>query len=67
MSTLFRYGGVAASIILIAIGASAVYMGVNGRSTVRSDLAREQIVGTPDSTIPTRRSTPAARRRRSPQ
>jgi hypothetical protein len=52
MSTLFRYGGVAASIILIAIGASAVYMGVNGRSTVRSDLAREQIVGTPDSTIP---------------
>ena len=27
-------------------------MGINGRDQVRSDLAREQIVGTPDSTIP---------------
>jgi hypothetical protein len=52
VSTLFRYGGVAASIILIAVGLGALYMGVDGRSTVRSDLAREQIVGTPDSTIP---------------
>jgi hypothetical protein len=52
MNTLFRYGGVAASIILIAIGVGALYMGLDGRSTVRSDLAREQIVGTPDSTIP---------------
>src|SRR4051795_7277063 len=52
MRKLFRYGGFAASLILVAIGIGAIYMGVDGRSTVRSDLAREQIVGTPDSTIP---------------
>src|SRR3954451_4321134 len=52
MRKFFRYGGFAASLILVAIGIGAIYMGVDGRSTVRSDLAREQIVGTPDSTIP---------------
>src|SRR3954468_13920624 len=52
MRKLFQYGGIAASVILIAFGIGAVYMGVDGRSTVRNDLAREQIVGTPDSTIP---------------
>ena len=52
MSKLFRYGGIAASIILIAFGIGAVVVGANGRDEVRSDLAREQIVGTPDSTIP---------------
>src|SRR4249920_716401 len=52
MSKLFRYGGVAASIVLIAFGIGAVVVGVNGRDQVRTDLAREQIVGTPDSTIP---------------
>src|SRR4051794_3593249 len=52
MSKLFRYGGVAASIILIAFGIGAVVIGIDGRNQVRSDLAREQIVGTPDSTIP---------------
>src|SRR3954467_3251425 len=49
---LFQYAGIAASIVLIAFGLGAIYMGIDGRSTVRSDLAREQIVGTPDSTIP---------------
>src|SRR4051794_26414511 len=52
MSKLFRYGGVAASIILIAFGIGAVVIGIDGRNQVRSDLAREQIVGTPDSSIP---------------
>ena len=52
MTKLFQYGGIAASIILIAFGIGAIYMGVDGRSQVRTDLAREQIVGTPDSTIP---------------
>ena len=52
MTNLYRYGGIAASVILIAIGLGCVYMGVDGRSTVRTDLAREQIVGTDDSTIP---------------
>src|SRR3954467_2640474 len=48
MSKLFQYGGVAASIILIAFGAGALFMGVNGRAEVRDNLKREQIVGTPD-------------------
>src|SRR4051812_2916065 len=52
MNKLFQYAGIAASVVLIAFGIGAVYMGIDGRSMVRSDLAREQIVGTPDSTIP---------------
>ena len=48
MSKLFQYGGIAASIILIAFGAGALYMGVSGRGEVRDNLKREQIVGTPD-------------------
>src|ERR1044072_27645 len=51
-SKLFQYAGIAASIVLIAFGVGAIYMGIDGRSMVRSDLAREQIVGTDDSTIP---------------
>jgi len=49
---LFRYGGVAAGIVLIAFGIGSVVMGFSGRDQVRSNLAREQIVGTPDSSIP---------------
>ncbi len=52
MKRFIQYGGIVASTILIAIGIGAVYMGVDGRDRVRSDLAKEQIVGTPDSTIP---------------
>jgi hypothetical protein len=52
MTKLYSYAGIAASIILIAFGAGSIYMGVDGRDQVRSDLAREQIVGTEDSTIP---------------
>src|SRR6478672_8482188 len=52
MRKLLQYGGIAASIVLIAFGIGAMYTGFNGRSQVRSDLAAEQIVGTDDSTIP---------------
>jgi hypothetical protein len=52
MSGLARKGGIAASIVLIAFGIAAVAVGVGVRDTVRSELAREQIVGTPDSAIP---------------
>lgn len=52
MSRFIRYGGIAASIMLIAVGAGSMYAGVNGRDQVRTELAREHIVGTPDSTIP---------------
>jgi len=48
----FEYGGVIAGVILIAFGVVAILMGMNGRSEVRDSLARENIVGTPDSTIP---------------
>jgi hypothetical protein len=48
MRKLFQYGGIAASIILIAFGAGALFMGVSGRAEVRDNLKREQIVGTPD-------------------
>lgn len=48
----FEWGGVAAGIILIAFGIAAITMGVQGWSEVRTSLARENIVGTPDSTIP---------------
>ena len=52
MRKLLQYGGIAASIVLIAFGIGAIYTGFDGRSQVRSDLAAEQIVGTDDSTIP---------------
>jgi hypothetical protein len=54
MRNLLRYGGIAASILLMAFGVGSIVTGLNGRDQVRSDLAREQIVGTPDSTIPGR-------------
>jgi hypothetical protein len=47
---LFQYAGVAASVILIAFGIGAVVAGSAGRDTVRDNLAKEQIVGTPDMT-----------------
>ena len=52
MNGLARKGGIAASILLVAFGIGAIVIGAVGRDTVRSDLAREQIVGTPDSAIP---------------
>ena len=52
MQRFTRYGGIAASIILIAFGIGAVYSGIDGRNYVRDNLAAEKIVGTPDSTIP---------------
>ena len=52
MTGLARKGGIAASIVLIALSLGLIGVGIAGRDTVRSDLAREQIVGTPDSAIP---------------
>ena len=45
MSTrrFLEWGGLAASVILIAFGIAAIYMGVDGRSTVRDSLKQEQI------------------------
>jgi hypothetical protein len=52
MSKVLQYGGVVASVILIAFGIGAIVTGIDGRDRVRDDLKREQIVGTEDSTIP---------------
>jgi hypothetical protein len=52
MKRLLRFGGIAASVILIALGIGATIVGFQGRDRVHRDLAREGIVGTPDSTIP---------------
>jgi hypothetical protein len=52
MRKLFQYGGIAASIVLIAFGIGAIYMGIDGRGYVRDNLAAEKIVGTEDSSIP---------------
>ena len=48
MKPLFKYAGLAASIVLIAFGIGSVYMGIDGRAEVRDNIARENIVGTPD-------------------
>jgi hypothetical protein len=50
MRRWLQYGGFAAGIILIAFGAVAIFMGVNGRSTVRDNLRQEKIVGSADMT-----------------
>jgi hypothetical protein len=51
MRKLLEYGGIAASIVLIAFGIGSVVVGFKGRDRVQNDLARERIVGTPDSAI----------------
>jgi len=50
MRKLWSYGGIAAAVVLIAFGVTSIVMGVNGRDTVRSNLNKELIVGTPDMT-----------------
>lgn len=50
MKRFLEIGGVAAGVVLIAFGVAAVVLGTNGRSTVRTELKQQQIVGTPDMT-----------------
>jgi len=52
MRKLYTYAGVAASLLLIVFGVTAAVVGLNGRADVRTELARERIVGTEDSSIP---------------
>ena len=49
-SKFFKYSGVAAAVVLIAFGIGSLVVGMNGRDTVRDNLAAEQITGTPDMT-----------------
>jgi hypothetical protein len=50
MSKYLRYAGIAASAVLIVFGVASIAIGANGRSTVRSELAAEKIVGSDDMT-----------------
>ena len=49
---VFEYGGIFASVILIAFGVGSIALGAWGINEVRDSLAQEKIVGTPDSSIP---------------
>jgi hypothetical protein len=40
---ILEIGGLIAGVVLIAFGVAAIYMGVDGRSTVRDSLKQEQI------------------------
>jgi len=40
---ILEWAGLAAGVVLIAFGAVAIYMGVDGRNTVRDSLKQEQI------------------------
>lgn len=50
--TLFVIGGIIASLVLLSFGSASMLIGWQGRQEVRDTLAQENIVGTPDSTIP---------------
>lgn len=45
---VLRFGGLAAGVILILFGIGALYLGIDARQTVRDELTREKIVGSPD-------------------
>jgi hypothetical protein len=47
---VLEYGGVAAGVVMIAIGLVSLILAINGRSEVRSSLKQEAIVGSPDMT-----------------
>jgi hypothetical protein len=50
MPRIFSFGGLVASILLIAIGIGATVIGISGRGEVRDQVKQENIVGTPDMT-----------------
>lgn len=49
MRKWFAYGGIAASVMLIAFGIGAIVIGIDGRSDVRSAIAEQNITATPDA------------------
>ena len=50
MSKLFSVGGYIAATVLLVLGIALVVVGIVGRGYVQDQLAKEQIVGTPDMT-----------------
>ena len=49
MKKWFAYGGIAASVILVAFGIGAIVIGVNGYNTVRDEIAAQNITATDDA------------------
>ncbi|MGZ8694819.1 MAG: hypothetical protein ACXWYS_05210 [Gaiellaceae bacterium] len=47
---IFQWGGVAASVMLMAFGIGSLVIGMQGRSEVQDKLAQEKIVGSSDMT-----------------
>ena len=47
---VLEVGGIVSAVVLIAFGIAAIVLGVDGRSTVHSNLSAEYVVGTPDMT-----------------
>ena len=45
---ILEIGGVASGLLMLAFGVASLVLGLNARSTVRDELAREFIVGSPD-------------------
>ncbi len=50
MRRLLEIGGLVAGVVLVAFGIAVIVLALNGRSTVRSNLKQEQIVGSADMT-----------------
>ena len=48
MKRFFEIGGVVAGVVLIAFGVAAIFLGVNGKNTVGTELKQQAIVGSPD-------------------
>ena len=65
MRKLFQIGGLIASAVLIAIGSAAIYMGFDGRSTVRDSLRQEQIAFGPADDPAVAKHAPSGRMSRS--
>ena len=49
MRKLFAYGGIAASVILVAFGIGAIVIGATGLDTVRDEIAAQKITATDDA------------------
>ena len=47
---ILELGGIAAGVVMVALGIVALVLGVNARNTVGDELKRESIVGSPDMT-----------------
>ena len=49
MKKWFGYGGIAASVILVAFGIGSIVIGINGYNTVRDEITAQNITATPDA------------------